>query len=128
MNEKNAIITNATITNDDHGVLSAWLTLDFGGGGQGFGGYALYLPRNFKHHKGAANLAGLFIWRVMEIAEVSEWGKVVGKTIRARGEEYGQIDAIGHIIKDDWFNPVCIFQFAWSCQTHRHCVGHQVAS
>mgnify|MGYP003426119200 CR=1 FL=1 len=49
--EKNAVITAATITSADYGLLSAWLTLDYGKGGcQGFGGYSLYLPKSFTHH------------------------------------------------------------------------------
>jgi hypothetical protein len=95
---KNAVIKSATITNDDHGCLSAWLNLDFGGSGQGFGGYALYL-----HHE-VKSVAGHFIWRVMEIAGVTEWGKLAGQTVRVDGG-FSSIEGIGHIVKDDWFYP-----------------------
>lgn len=105
MTEKNAIITSASITNYDHGVLSAWLSLDYGGTCQGFGGYSLYLPKHFKHHNVAGpNYAGHFIWRVMEVAGVSKWSELPGKTIRVRSEHSG-VQAIGHIVKDDWFEP-----------------------
>lgn len=105
MNIKNAIILNTSITNDDHGMLSAWLHLDCGGSGQGFGGYSLYRPKSFKHHTVAGpNYAGHFIWRVMEVAGVSQWDQLPGKTIRVRGD-HGGIEAIGHIVKDDWFEP-----------------------
>ncbi len=100
---KNAIIKSATITNDDHGVLSAWLMLDYGGAGQGFGGYSLYLPKSFTHHK-MSSPAGHFIWRCMEVADVTAWEKLPGKTIRVRATR-GGIEAIGHIVKDDWFCP-----------------------
>jgi len=101
---KNAIITDAIITNDDHGLLSAWIYLDYGGSGQGFGGYCLYLPKNFKHSNNQKNYAGHFIWRVMEIAGVSKWSDLSGKTIRVKCE-HSKVHEIGNIIKDDWFNP-----------------------
>jgi len=105
---RNAIIESASITSDDHGLLSSWLMLDFGGCGQGFGGYALYIPKSFTHHE-LKSVAGHFIWRVMEVAGVYSWENLKGKTIRVKSD--GElIQAIGHIIKEDWFCPKDDFQ------------------
>ena len=38
---KNAIITGTYLGIEDHGILTFWLYLDYGGSGQGFGGYQL---------------------------------------------------------------------------------------
>ncbi len=100
---KNGIIESVTLSSDDHGCLSSWVQIDYGGSCQGFGGYALYLPKSFSHHALMSH-AGHFIFRVMEIAGVSSWDKVKGRSIRVRSEWNG-VRAIGHIIKDDWFCP-----------------------
>jgi hypothetical protein len=101
---KNAVIEKVRITNEDHGLLSAWVYLDYGGSGQGFGGYALYLPKDFRHSTNHRNYCGHFLWRVMEVAGVSDWGHLQGKTVRVRADQ-SKVHAIGHIIKDDWFDP-----------------------
>ena len=100
---KNAIIKSARINDADRGFLTAWLDLDYGGSGQGFGGHTLYLPKSFTHH-GGPNYAGHFIFRCMEIAGVSDWDKIPGKSCRVCIVD-GLVSGIGHIVKDDWFHP-----------------------
>ncbi len=101
---KNALIESAKISTED-GFLTVWLTLDYGGTGQGFGGYILYAPKDWKHHNPSGpNYAGHFIARVMEVAGVVDWNRIVGKTIRVRGNHSG-VHAIAHIVKEDWFIP-----------------------
>lgn len=104
---KNAVIESVSIDDGDRGLLTAWLFLDYGGLSQGFGGYALYLPKSYSHHK-LLSPAGHFIHRCMEIGGVSKWSDLKGKTIRVKSDKDGlgaNIIAIGHIVKDDWFNP-----------------------
>ena len=99
--EHNAIIQSVSISTER--TLSAWLYLDYGGSGQGFGGYCLY--NNSKTgKKDHGNYAGLFIQRCIEIGGVEEWEKLPGKCIRVRSSHTG-VEAIGHIVKDDWFTP-----------------------
>lgn len=102
--EKNAIIESAILTIEDHGCLSACITLDYGGSVQGFGGYALYLPKSWKHHEKNSSYAGHFIYRILEIAGAGEWKQLQGKTVRVRAS-HDKVHAIGHIIKNDWFDP-----------------------
>lgn len=103
MEIKNAIISSVSLTTGDRGLLSAWVHLDYGGSGQGFGGYVLYLPKSFKHHNILSH-AGHWIFRCMEIAGVEEWDKMKGKTVRVKADN-GKVYAIGHIVNDDWFEP-----------------------
>lgn len=103
---ENAIIKSTDLTIADHGLLSGWLHLEYDCGGQGFGGMSLYLPPDFKHHAGQSNFAGLWIFRVMQIAGVEHWKDLPGKAIRVEhGGAGSTIKRIGHIVKNDWFDP-----------------------
>lgn len=101
---KNATIENVDLFIEDHGTLTAYLYLDYGGSGQGFGGYALYLPSHYTHSKNNKNYAGHFLYKILKIVGVSSWKDLKGKSIRVMAD-YEKIHAIGHIIEDKWFNP-----------------------
>lgn len=101
---KNAVITRAELSTDDHGLLTGWLYLDYGGCHQGFGGLGLYLPKTFKHHE-IKSFAGHWIFRVLEVAGVTKWSELPGKTIRVKST-YSGVRAIGHIVTDNWFEPL----------------------
>lgn len=100
---KNAVIESVKLSYDDRGFLDMWLTLDYGGSGQGFGGYTLYLPKTFAHHS-IKSPAGHFIFRCMEVAGVTSFDQLKGRTIRVKAS-HNKVEAIGHIVNDDWFCP-----------------------
>lgn len=105
MKIQNAVIESVEITTNDRGILDVWVHLDYGGSGQGFGGYALYLDKSYTHHR-LESVAGHHIFRIMQIAGVTTWAQLKGKPIRVRTDgSFGPIEAIGHIVKEDWFCP-----------------------
>lgn len=108
---KNAIIESANISISDHGTLDCWLGLDYGGSGhQGFGGYSLYLPKSFEHSS-LMSVAGHHIYRILEIAGVEKWSQTAGRTIRVEST-WTKVFRIGHIVKDDWYDPAADFATA----------------
>lgn len=115
----NAKIESTRIGNDDHGSLDIYVFVDHECGHQGFGGWALYLPKGFTHHE-MNSIAGHHLWRIMEIADVETWDKLPGEAIRVRIEN-GFIVAIGHIVKEDWYEPR--IDFKESRKEFKHEVG-----
>lgn len=98
-NKINAVIAGVSLCDSEHGGLSSFVTLDYGiGGCQGFGGWMLYMPNKSR------DIGGMWVWRVMEIAGVSEWASVKGQPVRVHSDFNG-VHGIGHIINDDWFVP-----------------------
>jgi len=97
---RNAKISSASLGVDScDGIMSSFIHLDYGGSGQGFGGYALTSGRSL----------GLWVKRVMEVVGVGEWSALQGKPVRVRVFK-GHIEAIGHFIEDKWFYPKVEFE------------------
>lgn len=105
---RNARVTAVSL--DIERGLTAWLTLDYGGSGQGFGGFMLYSNSGWsRDNKYNYNFAGRFISRCIEICGVQKWEQIPGKTVRVRSD-WTKVYAIGHILKDDWFDPTADFR------------------
>ena len=92
---ENAKITGTFLGKEDHGILTAFVYLEFDGCGQGFGGFDL------RRAKDAVD----FVQGVLDAVGADSWEKLAGKYCRiAKDSMLGPIEAIGHIIEDRWFN------------------------
>lgn len=88
----NARITGTDLGDKEHGIPNFWLHLEHEGGSQSFGGYAL---------RGGFGIDA--IMGVLKTLEVESWEALPGTILRIRGD--GQkIEAIGHVLKDQWLN------------------------
>ena len=47
---ENAKIRSTHLGKEDHGIMTAYLSLDFGGGCQSFGGFAFEVQRQIRRH------------------------------------------------------------------------------
>lgn len=88
-------ITETSLGWEDHGILTAYLRMDFGSSGQVVGGYMLDAPQRdekdqFLGRQGTAY--GMeWIRRAMQACGVDSWEKVKGRTIFVlREERFGQ--------------------------------------
>lgn len=95
----NARIESTMLGYEEHGMLTCFLHLTQEGSGQGFGGYRLDSP------KGYSVFTDMWIKKILETVGVNKWEDLSGKYVRVIGEEFGSIEAIGHITDDKWFHP-----------------------
>ena len=101
---KNAVIKGTMLGIEDHGIMTCFLNLDYGGSGQSFGGYSLD-GFNESEDKRVGTAWGMeFIRRVLEVLDVDSWEKIKGTHCRVKAD-HGKVYRIGHIIKDQWFDP-----------------------
>ena len=89
---QNAKITGTSLGNDDRGP-SFWVFVDYGGSGQGFGGYRL-----------GGTFTDYVLFGVLNALKVDKWEDLKGTPVRVEIED-GTIKAIGHYLEDKWFNP-----------------------
>lgn len=93
MEVKNAKIRNAWIGIEDHGIMTSMIDVDYGGSGQGFGGYDLRGERMYQWVDGVTRAVG-----------VERWDDLVGKVVRVQTD--GLIRGIsGPLENSEWFTP-----------------------
>jgi hypothetical protein len=97
-------IHNAKIISTDLGfhdgygsVRNAWIHLQYGSSGQGFGGFVL----------GGA-YTDAWVYGVLDALKCDGWEKLPGQFVRVRREN-GLAVAIGHPLEDRWFEPKVVF-------------------
>lgn len=85
----------------ERGIMTAWIYLDYDGGGQGFGGYALD-QYNGTDRIGTA--CGCQKIRDLLIAlGVDSWEDLPGTIVRVEHTS-SKVFRIGHALKDQWFS------------------------
>lgn len=104
---ENAIVKKVEITTEDHGLLTAYLHVEFDGGGCGFGGFKLGNAdrSNLIMEK---NYCAEFLARCIHtICGFGRWESLEGRPLRVLHEGIGGggIVAIGHYLKNEWFCP-----------------------
>ena len=92
----NAKIHSTQLGYEDHGILTAMLTLEGDGWGQGFGGWTLR-PQD-------GNAMAEWVAQTLKVVGVDRWEKLTGQHIRVERER-GLIIGIGHIMDNKWFYP-----------------------
>lgn len=85
MNERIAKIEKTMLGVEDHGILTAMLTVNYGGSGQGIGGYTLDEPirdkdENFLGRRGTA-FGMEWVQRCIAACGVESWEQVKGRTV-----------------------------------------------
>lgn len=101
---RNARITGTMLGIEDHGILTCWLYLDYGGSGQGFGGIALDEYDSTLGRRVGWKYGMEFIVQILKIVDVSKWEDLSGKHIRVQYSA-NRIHAIGNILENKWFWP-----------------------
>lgn len=82
--ERIAKIRKAFLGWEDHGIFTCQLDLDYGGAGQGAGGYALdERPDGDDYHRGGTAFGMDWIMSVMRVCDAREWSQVEGTTVIA---------------------------------------------
>jgi hypothetical protein len=104
----NARISSTSLGSEDHGIFTAWIYLDYGSSGQGFGGYALDgRPPDRRGSERPGTAYGMeYIIRILRTLKVERWEKLPGTYCRVETEgDWGPIIRIGHVLENRWFDP-----------------------
>lgn len=102
---QNAKIAATQLGYDDHGIVTAFLQLQWPGMAGGFGGYALHSDHP---HSGLTAFGMQYLRSVLDTVGVRTWEDLAGKHVRIAqepGSGLSPIIGIGNIMEDRWFFP-----------------------
>lgn len=108
---RNAKITETKLGREDHGILTFYLAIEWGGAACCVGGYCLdYYDRETE--KRIYSAKGLeAIANVLETVGVDNWEDLPGKLIRIYEQGRGEpIKRIGNIMEEKWFDFGAFFK------------------
>ena len=102
---KNARIESTMLGYEDHGILTCFLYLDYGGGGhQGFGGYAFDDYREEVRERVPVAFGAQFISSILKTVGATSWEKLPGQHLRVDAT-HDRVYRIGHLLREEWFDP-----------------------
>jgi hypothetical protein len=92
----NARIKGTFLGYEDHGIFTSDITLDYGSSFQSFGGWSIKGEHTSR-----------WIESILTVLELNSWEELENSLIRVKREKSynGKIIAIGHVLKDSWFEP-----------------------
>lgn len=102
MEAKNAKITGTMLGIEDHGILTYMINMDYGGSGQGAGGYCMDTYDESQKKRVGTPLLASHLLQIFKTLEVTKWEDLPGKFCRVKATHNG-VQAIGHPFKDKWF-------------------------
>lgn len=104
---QNAKIESTMLGYEGHGIMTFYLYLDYGGSGQGFGGYALDAYDQRKKKRVGHKSFGEAVAEILRVVGVEKWEDLKGQFVRVEYPEgWNQtITGIGHVLEDKWFRP-----------------------
>ena len=112
MTIENVKITNTSITMEDHGVLTFYITVEGAGIAVNLGGYCIgtgYLgAKEFSAENGGGLVA---MMNIMNVVGVHKWEDLKGKYCRIKTDGWGStVSIIGNIIENKWFDMKKFFE------------------
>lgn len=101
---RNAVIQSTMLGVEDHGILTCMIHTSSGVVGQGFGGWAFDAWNERAKRREGTAWGMHFVGLLLSTLEVGSWEKLPGTPCRVRAT-HNKIVAIGHFIRDRWFEP-----------------------
>jgi hypothetical protein len=102
MQLRNAKIKSTTLGFEDHGILTAYIQLDYSSSGQSFGGYGFGATES--QLEAQEGFGATFIATILDVIGTDQWEKLPGKYVRVI-QDNQKVYAIGNILENKWYSP-----------------------